>query len=119
MSLSRLRRWSRVVAVLLLMAAGPAMPHFAQGDFACDLAALAAGEHDASKHGFRAAGDDAERDHCALCHWSRSLRSPLTPLGIAVTPAAPAAAEHGVVAAVPLSPVLENLPARAPPSVLL
>ena len=114
-----MRRWSRVIAVVLLMTAVPATPHFAQDDFACDLAALASAEHDESKHGFRAAGDAAERDHCALCHWSRSLRSPLTPLGVTVTPAAPAAAEHGVVAALLLSPALENLPARAPPAVLL
>jgi hypothetical protein len=119
MSLSRMRRWSRVVAVMLLIAAARGTPHFAQDDIGCDLAILAAAEHDESKHGFRSSGDSGERDHCALCHWSRLLRSPLTALGVNVTPAAPAALEQGFVAPAPVSPIPEELPARAPPSFLL
>jgi hypothetical protein len=119
MSLMRIRRWSRLIATILVVAAFPAMPHFAQDDLACDLAATASAQHDASQHGFRAAGDTGERDHCALCHWARSLRSPLTPLGVTASPAAAAAIEHALVAAVPVAPALATLPARAPPAGLL
>ena len=114
-----MRRWSRVVAAMLLLAALPAMPHFARDDFACDVGSALSGPHDESRHALRAAGDSGERDHCALCHWSRSLRSPLTPLGVTVAPDAPAAMEHGAVAAAPPAPALDHLPARAPPSALL
>lgn len=114
-----MRRWSRMVAVILLIAAIPAMPHFAQDDLACDLTGLAPAQHDESQHGFRASGDATEREHCALCHWSRSLRSPLTALGLTVAPASAAAIEHSLLAAPPASPVLEHLPARAPPAAVL
>jgi hypothetical protein len=104
---------------MLLLATVRGLPHFAQDDLACSIPSQGSGPHDESRHGLNAAVDAAERDHCALCHWSRSLRSPLTALAISVASVVPASVEYGAVEAVPVAPVLDHLPARAPPATLL
>ena len=117
MTLGRWRRWSRVVA-LVLLAAIVRLPHTAPDDDACTpwLAIQFA------NGGAAVAQDDGVSpapDHCAICHWTRLLRSPLTPLGVFVGPAGAATTlergpQHSYVA-----PVNSHLPARAPPAELL
>jgi hypothetical protein len=114
MTLGEVRRWSRVVA-LVLLAATVRLPHGAADDQACSpwlATAPATG-------GLGVAQDDGDApppDHCAICHWTRLLRSPLTPLGVVVLPTGAATtldrgARHSYVA-----PVNDHLPARAPPA---
>lgn len=116
MTLLRLRRCARVVAVVLLVASARGAPHFAQDDFACapDSAAHYL-EHDETQHGLRAAGPAHEQEHCAVCHWTRSLRSPLALLAGATGDEDRPAAVHGAAVRAPLAPALDSLPARAPP----
>lgn len=115
MSLSGVRRWTRVVATLLLLATAARLPHLAADDAACLPAVV--GEHDETQHGFQP-GSPAEDDHCAVCHWTRSLRSLRAPVTQAAIHVAPRAIlVHVGDAAVPSASV-EQLPARAPPSAL-
>jgi mono/diheme cytochrome c family protein len=114
-----MRRWSRVVAVMLFLAMAGGLPHIGQDDPACDGAAQYSEAGDASQHGLRAAGPAAGHDHCALCHWTRSLRSPLTPLGVLVATVTHSSPVSRTAAPPPSAPVLEHLPARAPPAPLL
>ena len=118
MTVSRVRCSSRVVAAFLLIATLRGLPHFAQDDLACDIPQASA-PHDESRHGLNVPGKAGARDHCALCHWSRLLRSPLTALGITVMPEAATPIDHGPPAAAPIAPVLQLLSARAPPTTLL
>jgi hypothetical protein len=103
---------------LVLLAAIVRLPHGAADDQACSpwLAIQPA------NGGAAVAQDDGASpapDHCAICHWTRLLRSPLTPLGVFVAPAGAATTlergpQHSYVA-----PVHNHLPARAPPADLL
>jgi len=116
MSLGRMRRWARVIAVILLIAAGRGLPHFAQDDPGCAPGLLQADGADGSTHVIGGAPSAHSKNHCALCHWSRSLRSPLSSLSSWVAQATPPT----LVARRPVSPaaavVLPAVPARAPPS---
>jgi hypothetical protein len=115
MSLPAVRQWARTIAALLLLATAARLPHLAADDAACLPAAV--GEHDETQHGFQP-GAAVEDDHCAVCHWSRSLRSlraPLTEAAAHVTPRAIVAHSDEVAAT---SASIEQLPARAPPSAL-
>jgi hypothetical protein len=117
MTLSGMRRWSRMVAIILLLAAAGGLPHLVQDDSACLASSPQGyGPHDESQHGMRAAGAAADRDHCALCHWTRSLRSPLARLGPAAVQLALPSSIYRPPTAAPLAPILDNLPSRAPPS---
>src|SRR5688500_9475669 len=73
MVLARLRRSSRVIA-LLLLASFWGLSH-GESDDACAIVAIEA--HDESKHVVDAPGG-GEPDHCAVCH---SVRSPRRPFG--------------------------------------
>jgi hypothetical protein len=107
--LSRFRRLARSVAVLLLLAAPSGLLHAGSDDFACLPGATADGGATLGAAG----GDTA--DHCLVCHWTRSLRSPSPPV---------ARIHAALVAATPIdescpiaqrAPALDRLPARAPP----
>src|SRR5215207_4690743 len=84
----RMRRWAHTVALVLLVASAR-LPHLGQDDQAC--ASLVS---DGSSQGRSAlgAGSDAalQPEHCAICHWTRLLRSPLTVVGISTTNVGPA-----------------------------
>ena len=113
-----MRRWSRVIAALLLLAAAR-LPHVGADDAACLPAAIpAVGEHDESQHGFQAAGTAVEDEHCAVCHWSRTLRTLRATLTVAPAEVTPPAPLHRSDDPAILSASLEHLPARAPPSAL-
>ena len=117
MTLWQLRRWSRVVA-LVLLAATVRLPHAAADDEAC-APWLSIQPADGGMAVAQDNGVSPATDHCAICHWTRLLRSPLTPLGVlfAATGAATTlerGPQHSYVA-----PVHNHLPARAPPAELL
>src|SRR5688500_16167153 len=120
MNLGRMRRWSRVVAVILLIAAGRGLPHFAQDDPGCSPAVIQSyAAHQQSDHAVGEASRADHRNHCAVCHWSRSLRSPLTAVSVwlaDVNP--PTLVSRGPVLAA-AAVVEPALPARAPPSLLV
>ena len=112
----RLRRWPRIVALLLLVASAR-LPHAGQDDDAC--ATLAAGSSQDGSAIIDGTGTASQPDHCAICHWTRLLRSPLTVVGVTVASVGPATVVARLALPVHTNPVNEHLPARAPPSTLL
>ena len=120
MSLSRMRRWSRLVTAVLLLATACGLPHLDGDDLAC-LGGAFSGTyepHDETDHGMRA-GDHGDSDHCAVCHWTRLLRAPRPALGAVLDSIVPPSLLERSCAAARLTPALESLPSRAPPAVLL
>ena len=112
----RLQRWPRVVALLLLVASAR-LPHAAQDDDAC-ATLFATGSQDGSAL-IDGSGTASPPDHCAICHWTRLLRSPLTVVGVTVASVGPATVVARRALPFHANPVNEHLPARAPPSTLL
>ena len=120
MSLARMRRWSRVLAVILVIAAGRGLPHFAQDDPACSPGGVQSyAGHQESDHALGEAQRADDQSHCALCHWSRSLRSPLTSLSLWVAHVPPPVLVSPRPASAAAVVVIASLPARAPPSLLV
>jgi hypothetical protein len=115
MSVFRHRRVARVVAALLLFGAMRGLAHPALDDTACAPAALE--HHDESKHAIGAAVAD-EHQHCAICHWSRTVRSPLGTAAAFLAPQSAASLLPQLSAGVRRALALDNLPARAPPAAL-
>jgi hypothetical protein len=114
----RMRRWCRVVAVVLLLATARGLPHLDRDDPACIGGVWLLSGHDESQHAIGASAAPVPEDHCAICHWTRSLRPPLASVAVLVA-RAPLTLVDRAPAVAPLTPVLENLPARAPPATLL
>ncbi len=110
---------ARLVAMVLLLAAAAGLPHLPQDDQGCVRPAAEYAGSEPSPHGLRAPGEVGHHDHCAVCHWTRSLRSPLTILGVLTPAATPPLPVHGAAVAAALAPVVRTLPARAPPFDLL
>ena len=111
-----MRRWSRVLAVVLLLTAARGVPHLGLDDLACELGGYEGSTpHDESTHVLRPAPTDDPQDHCAVCHWARLLRSSrlsLTSWSVHLAPAL-AVVTTPSRALTPFS--LGGLPARAPP----
>lgn len=112
-----MRRWARTVALLLLVTSAR-LPHLGQDDQACIGFVSGGSSQDSSAFGV---GSDAasQPEHCAICHWTRLLRSPLTVVGITTTSVGPATLVLRGALPVHVDPVHEHLPARAPPATLL
>lgn len=116
MHVFRVRRWSRFVAILLLLVTAGALPHAAEDDAGClPIAGEAYEGHRETDHALRA-GEREAHNHCALCHWTRSLRSLRAQSAVVavfveppVTLVRPADRSH-------FPPVLDHLPVRAPPA---
>ena len=113
-----MRRRARLVAVALFVATACGLPHLDWDDAACVGGLGVLSPHDASQHAIGATAPEAAEDHCAICHWTRSLRPPLSSIGVFAGRAHLALAPRAATLA-PLTPVLEQLPARAPPAFLL
>ena len=116
MTLGKMRRWAHTVALVLLVASAR-LPHAGQDDLAC-IPISGADAHGAAGL-VDGAGGTSQPDHCAICHWTRLLRSPLAIAGVSIASPAPATLisrgalpAHGDV-------VHERLSARAPPVGLL
>ena len=117
MPLAWLRRSSRAVAAVLLLVSMWQLPHGAEDDQMC--APLTAEAHDESKHIFTSLGDSDTQEHCAVCHWLRSLNRPF---GDAVLVAASGESSSRPWAAASRSlrdPGSDRIPARAPPTPVL
>jgi hypothetical protein len=114
----RVLRRSRAVAVVLLLAALHGLPHLAPDDALCAPTATFAAEHDETQHGLRAAAP-LDQEHCAVCHWLRSLRAPGAALAVAVARVTPPTLVARSAASLHRAPVRDGLPARAPPTVLI
>jgi hypothetical protein len=114
-----MRRWSRLVSMLVLLATASGLPHWAQDDAACLIvAADPYGSHDETQHAL-VAGDQGGEEHCALCHWTRQLRSPRSTHSASVVAIHPPSAVYRAPVRGHAAPSLDNLPARAPPQILL
>jgi hypothetical protein len=88
----------------------------AADDVGCVPAVVSSpGDHDETQHSFRPGAPPTEREHCAICHWSRSLRSPRTSLVVATAEVKPPYILSRSTEPRVESAILENLPARAPP----
>ena len=111
-----MRRWARTVALLLLVASAR-LPHPGQDDQACASSVSGGSAQDISAFG---AGSDvpAPPEHCAICHWTRLLRSPLTAVGVSSISVAPTTIVWRGALPLHADPVHEHLPARAPPALL-
>ena len=111
-----MRRWARTVALLLLVASAR-LPHLGQDDQAC--ASLVSGGSSQDKSTLGAGADTTSQpEHCAICHWTRLLRSPLTVVGITTTNVGPATLVLRGAIPLHVDPIHEHLPARAPPALL-
>jgi hypothetical protein len=115
MTLFRLRKSSRAVAVLLLLASGAGRPHLDKDDRACTPVVV--DEHDESKHRF-GASVPIDHEHCAICHWTRLPRSPFAPIPAFHSPRAVGVAVDDRDPFTHRAPALDRLPARAPPALL-
>jgi hypothetical protein len=111
-----MRRWARTVALVLLVASAR-LPHLGQDDQACVSFTSGGSSRDNSALGN---GSDAvsQPEHCAICHWTRLLRSPLTVVGITTAPVGPATLVLRGALPAHVDPVDEHVPARAPPALL-
>jgi len=113
MSLLRLRRWSRALAVLLLVVSVRALPHLESDDLGC-LPALE--HHDDTRQAIRPGGVPAQADHCDVCHLTRSLRAPKPAPALCIAQITSSAPVRLDRAESPRAAVRRLLPARAPPA---
>ena len=118
MSIGRMRRWSRLVAMILLLSAARGLPHLAQDDASCAQTDLGRDvRHDRAGQAMRAGSGLLAADrHCAVCHFIRSLRSPLVVVDTGALQLAPPVLASSASSSSFSAPDLEHLPARAPPS---
>lgn len=116
MSLAWLRRSSRLVAGLVLLASLWQLPHRAEDDRIC--APGAAEAHDESKHVFTAADGAGHQDHCAVCHWLRSIKPGFSSSMLAAVPTDAGRRLIPLTAGGLRDPGSDRRPARAPPSLL-
>lgn len=108
--LSDLRRFARPIAVLVLLAGPAGMLHSGIDDPGC----VGRGASGADVAAWGTAPADAA-DHCLVCHWTRSLRSPFPSIARAYSALVAAAGVEIPQPALHHAPALERGPARAPP----
>lgn len=114
MSLAWLRRSSRAVAAVVLLVSLWQLPHRAEDDEIC--APGSAQAHDESKHVFTTVGDTAHPEHCAICHWLRSINPALGVRGLTAIPVESDSRFCALVSRSLRDPGANRIPARAPPT---
>lgn len=72
MALARLRRSARSLSIWLLLVSIGGLPHRVDGADTCPPTGQE--EHDESKHVFSASSPGDHGEHCAVCHWLRSIK---------------------------------------------
>ena len=115
MSLGRLRRSTRLVAAILLLASPWQLLHRSADDEICLPSSEA---HDASKHVFTADSGAGHAEHCAICHWTRLLKPDLSVRASAALIDHASADLIAAADAYRRDPSTDQLPSRAPPSQL-
>ena len=113
MGLLSLRRWTRIIAAVVLLTSVWQLPHRLQDDELCLPAAV---EHDESKHVFTGVTLAGHQDHCAICHWTRWLKPDFSGAAALVSDATPGAALLTLAVVHRRDPASDQLPSRAPPS---
>ena len=114
MSLAWLRRSSRAVAAVLLLVSMWQLPHRAQDDEMCGP--LTAEAPDESKHVFTAVASSDAQEHCAVCHWLRSMNLGLRTGDLVAVPAESSTGPWTVVSRSLRDAGADRIPARAPPA---
>lgn len=101
---------ARVVAIALLLSGPSSLQHAGSDDYGCMPQAESTG-------GAALTGAPSQTpEHCPVCHWTRSLRSPFAS-AVHVGYAAAATAEVSLSRLLThRAPALDRLPARAPPA---
>jgi hypothetical protein len=118
MTLLRMRRWSRVVALAVALAT-VRLPHVGLDDAACAPSAEGSyAPHNETDHSIRSAGQQAS-DHCAICHFIRSARSSRPPVAASAAYCPILEQIPGDAVRFPSVAPHAEVPARAPPSTLL
>ena len=106
---------AKTVSAVLMLLSLWSLPHRSLPDI-CVPAGLE--EHDETKHVFTAAAQGPHSEHCAICHWMRTLKPVFSATPHAGTPLAAGAAVAIRTAPIVNDSALDHLPARAPPSIL-
>ena len=110
--LSLYRQFARVIASVLLLSALAGLQHGGRDDFACAPTGTPA-ETDAIAVG---ASDTGE--HCLVCHWTRSLRSPFASAPQCESIVLTMTCVDSPTPIAICAPAPGRLPARAPPASL-
>src|SRR5829696_3719265 len=113
MALAWLRRSSRAVAAIVLLVSMWQMPHRGADDEFC--APGAAEAHDESKHVFTSVSDTGHQDHCAICHWLRSIDPGHGLRAMTAVPVASDTRFFALVSGSLRAPDSSRITARAPP----
>lgn len=108
-----IRSYVRLVAIALLVAAPVAFLHTGQDDVACALAGGAQTDGATVKNTTAANG----AEHCLICHWTRSFRSPFASTAHLESVLVITARVDVSPDAEQCAPPLDQLPARAPPAI--
>jgi hypothetical protein len=109
----RLRGSARTVSAVLVVLSLWSLPHRSQPDI-CVPAGFE--EHDESKHVYTAPSQAAHEDHCAVCHWMRSLKPAFASSPYAAADADSSAAFFIQPRDTRRQSALRAIPPRAPPA---
>ena len=109
-----LRGYARTVAAVLVLLSLWSLPHRSQPDI-CVPAGIE--EHDEAKHVYTAPSQAAHEDHCAVCHWMRSLKPAFSSRPYTATGSDRSAAVYVRVFDTRRQSALREIPPRAPPAI--
>lgn len=113
MTLGLRRMWLRRAAIVLLFVSGSSFLHRPQGDDVCLPDGVEA--HDESRHVVTADIKAGHGEHCAVCHWMRTLKPAFASRPVwagSDDRRSPLILTSGLYRQ---GAALHNLPARAPP----
>lgn len=115
MSLAVLRGSARRLAAVLVLISLWSLPHVVQADDVCRPAGVE--EHDESKHVFHGSDSStAHPEHCAICHWMRSLQPDFALRSTGLADPGAGATVVAVSPAAQGNSAKNRIPSRAPPS---
>lgn len=107
-----LRGYARTVAAVLVVLSLWSLPHLSLPDICVPEGAE---QHDESKHVFTAAPAASQTEHCAVCHWMRTLKPAFDDSERSTIRLDGSAPILIVATAARLDEVRAHIPARAPP----
>lgn len=107
-----LRRCARTVSTVLVVLSLWSLPHRSQPDI-CLPAGLET--HDETKHVYTSVTQGPHEEHCAVCHWMRSLKPAFTSQPYTAVSSDGSAAIFLQARGGQKPSALDQLPPRAPP----